>query len=122
MRRPELIFLHSVSADGFDVPACDFQKLVALSQRGPDPSLPANSAAQQKRFASRISSALFATRSSRPGDATRTAKHRARLIAALRRLRDSKKEASRGMSSAPEVVIGEHDDVRGARAEPPGRW
>jgi hypothetical protein len=30
MRRPELIFLHSVSADGFDVPACDFQKLVAL--------------------------------------------------------------------------------------------
>jgi hypothetical protein len=37
MRPPELIFLHSVSADGFDVPACDFQKLVALPQRGPDP-------------------------------------------------------------------------------------
>ena len=121
MRRPELIFLHSVSADGFDVPACDFQKLVALSQRA-DPSLPANSAAQQKRFASRISSTLFATRSSRPGDATRTAKHRARLIATLRRLRDSKKEASRGMSSAPEGVIGEHEDVWGARAERPVRW
>jgi hypothetical protein len=40
----------------------------------------------------------------------------------LRRLRDSKKEASRGMSSAPEVVIGVHDNVWGAWAERPGRW
>ena len=95
MRRPELIFLHSVSADGFDVPACDFQKLVALSQGGPDPSLPANSAAQQKRFASRISSTLFATRSSKPA----ARRGQARSSAADRdveRLRDSKKEASRG--------------------------
>jgi hypothetical protein len=95
MRRPELIFLHSVSADGFDVPACDFQKLVALSREGPDPSLLANSAAQQKRFASRISSTLFATRSSRPA----ARRGQARSSAADRdveRLRDSKKEASRG--------------------------
>jgi hypothetical protein len=95
MRRPELIFLHSVSADGFDVPACDFQKLVALSQEGPDPSLPANSAAQQKRFASRISSPLFATRSSRP--ATRRGQARSSAVDRdVERLRDSKKEASRG--------------------------
>src|SRR5215469_4243705 len=58
-----------------------FKKLVALSQGGPDPSLPANSAAQQKRFASRIYTVCDEIEQT--GDATRTGKHRARLIATL---------------------------------------
>jgi hypothetical protein len=76
------------------------------------PLAPAKSAAQHKRFASRISSTLFATRSSGPGEAMITAKQRARLIATLKRLRDSRNDASRGMSSAPEVVI---ETIRAAR-------
>ena len=82
MRRPELIFLHSVSADGSDVPACDFQKAGgALPRRSRSVSTgklrcPAKEVRPHLIYA--VCDEIEQT-----GDATRTGKRRARLIAAL---------------------------------------
>src|SRR5262252_5372729 len=83
MRRPELIFLHSVSADGSDVPACDFQKAGgALPRRSRSVSTgklrcPAKEV-RKPHLIYTVCDEIGQT-----GDATRTGKHRARLIATL---------------------------------------
>ena len=56
-------------------------------------------------MASFISSMLLATRSRRQSEATAIARQRARLIATLKRLRESRKEASRSMSQSVRLHI-----------------